>query len=53
MEARGTTVLVVDDDSDVALLCRLHLETAGYSVVVAEDGQRGLDAVQDLSLIHI
>ena len=47
MEASGTTVLVVDDDSDVALLCRLHLETAGYQVLVASDGQGGLDAVQD------
>ena len=36
-------VLVVDDDPDVALLCRLHLEDAGFAVVVASDGTSGVD----------
>lgn len=37
-------VLVVDDDVDVAELVRTVLTIAGYSVAVAVDGRRGLDA---------
>lgn len=36
------TVLVVDDEPDVRLLCRVTLEFAGYRVIEAEDGQVAL-----------
>ena len=41
------TVLVVDDDPDVALLCRLHLERHGFSVVSADDGRSALAAAKE------
>lgn len=36
------TVLVVDDDPDVALLCRLHLVRHGFSVISADDGESAI-----------
>ncbi len=38
-----STVLVVDDDDDVSLLCRLHLEQQGFAVVTAADGAAALE----------
>ena len=35
-------ILVVDDESKIVKLVRAYLEQAGYSVVVAEDGQTAL-----------
>jgi DNA-binding response OmpR family regulator len=35
-------VLIVDDEPDVLLLCRVNLEFEGYAVTTAEDGQEGL-----------
>ena len=35
-------VLVVDDEPDVLLLCRVNLEFEGYEVATASDGQSGL-----------
>lgn len=40
-----STVLVVDDDDDVRLLCRVNLEFEGYRVREAVDGRAALDAV--------
>jgi protein-histidine pros-kinase len=40
-------VLVVDDDPDVAMVCRLHLELAGFDVVVVGTGVEALDACRD------
>ncbi len=37
-----STILVVDDDADVSLLCRVHLEREGFEVVPATDGASGL-----------
>ncbi len=37
------TVLVVDDDPDVSLLCRLHLQDAGFDVIEADDGTSGVE----------
>jgi CheY-like chemotaxis protein len=37
-------VLVIDDEADVRLLYRVNLRHAGYEVLEAEDGQRGIDA---------
>jgi len=45
--ARGwDRVLVIDDDADIGRVLRRILETAGYEVVLSEDGLRGLAAAQ-------
>jgi two-component system, OmpR family, phosphate regulon response regulator PhoB len=36
-------VLVVDDEPDVLLLCRLNLEQRGHQVLEAPDGDEALD----------
>jgi DNA-binding response OmpR family regulator len=38
-----TTVLVVDDEAPIRLLCRVNLEAEGMSVLEAADGDKGLD----------
>jgi len=35
-------ILVVDDEPDVLLLCRVNLQHAGYDVMEASDGEQGL-----------
>jgi len=40
------TVLVVDDSSTMRILERDVLQTGGYEVVLAEDGLKGLEALQ-------
>src|ERR1700691_3490450 len=37
------TVLVVEDDASIALGLRINLEGEGYRVLLAEDGERGLE----------
>jgi DNA-binding response OmpR family regulator len=37
------TVLVVEDDASIALGLRINLESEGYRVLLAEDGERGLE----------
>lgn len=37
------TVLVVDDEPSIVTLLKFNLEQAGYNVLTAEDGQKGLD----------
>ena len=39
-----TTVLVIDDEAPIRLLCRVNLEAEGMSVLEAGDGPSGLDA---------
>jgi DNA-binding response OmpR family regulator len=39
-------VLVVDDEPDVLLLCRVNLEFEGYDVVEAHDGIEALEQVR-------
>jgi two-component system response regulator RpaA len=36
-------VLVIDDESDVLLLCRVNLELAGFEVIEASEGRSGMD----------
>ena len=36
-------VLVIDDEPDVLLLCRVNLEFEGHSVLEAPDGERGFE----------
>jgi DNA-binding response OmpR family regulator len=37
------TILVVDDEGNIVELVRLYLETEGYSVVTAADGEKALE----------
>jgi two-component system alkaline phosphatase synthesis response regulator PhoP len=38
-------VLVIDDEPDVLMLCRVNLELAGHEVVEASNGEDGLELV--------
>jgi len=38
-------VLVVDDEPDVAFLCRVNLEMEGYEVLTADDGRTAVEVV--------
>jgi DNA-binding response OmpR family regulator len=40
-------VLVIDDEPDVLLLCRVNLQHAGHEVLEAPDGERGLAVALD------
>ena len=40
-------VLVIDDEPDVLLLCRVNLQHAGHDVLEAPDGERGLAQAMD------
>jgi DNA-binding response OmpR family regulator len=40
-----TNILVVDDEPRYLALVQINLETAGYSVITAMDGQQAVDAV--------
>jgi DNA-binding response OmpR family regulator len=37
-------VLIIDDDRELMLAIALRLRAAGYDVITAQDGDRGLDA---------
>src|SRR5262249_28324007 len=45
---RTGIVLVVEDDRSSADLLRVYLEDAGYDVVVARDGEEGIDLARRL-----
>src|SRR5881275_1946477 len=45
--APAGTIVVVEDDRNIADLVELYLRQAGFRVVQAGDGQKGLDAVRD------
>lgn len=40
-------VLVIDDEADVLLLCRVNLEFEGHEVIEAADGERGFELARD------
>lgn len=40
------TVLVVDDEPDVLLLCRVNLEFEGYEVLEAADGEAAMELLR-------
>jgi DNA-binding response OmpR family regulator len=44
-----TTVLVIDDEAPIRLLCRVNLEAEGMPVLEAEDGPSGLEAARTAS----
>ena len=39
----GATILIVDDEPDVADLLKYHLQKAGYQILLAGDGARALE----------
>ena len=41
----AVSVLVVEDDRNIAELLQMYLEKEGYAVTVAEDGGKGLAGV--------
>jgi two-component system KDP operon response regulator KdpE len=43
----NTTILLIDDDSDLVMLLRLALQTDGYRILWAKDGVEGLQFVQN------
>ena len=53
----AATVLIVEDDGNIAQLLRLYLEKQGYAVVMAADGGEGLDKFRaigpDLVLLDV
>jgi DNA-binding response OmpR family regulator len=52
-----TTVLVIDDEAPIRLLCRVNLEAEGIDVLEAADGPTGLDtaraATPDVILLDV
>jgi DNA-binding response OmpR family regulator len=42
-----TTVLVIDDEAPIRLLCRVNLEAEGMTVLEAADGPTGLDRARE------
>ena len=44
-----TTVLVIDDEAPIRLLCRVNLEAEGMEVLEAADGPSGLERAKDTS----
>ena len=51
------TILVVDDEPDVLLLCKVNLEFEGYNVIEAHDGEEALRKIAsenpDLVLLDV
>jgi DNA-binding response OmpR family regulator len=42
-----TSVLVIDDEAPIRLLCRVNLEAEGMQVIEAADGPSGLDQARE------
>jgi two-component system, OmpR family, alkaline phosphatase synthesis response regulator PhoP len=42
-----TSVLVIDDEAPIRLLCRVNLEAEGMTVLEASDGPTGLEQARD------
>jgi two-component system phosphate regulon response regulator PhoB len=57
MAADATTVLVIDDEAPIRLLCRVNLEAEGMRVLEAADGASGLEqaraALPDVILLDV
>src|SRR3954465_8638648 len=43
----ATTVLVIDDEAPIRLLCRVNLEAEGMDVIEAPDGPSGVDKARE------
>ena len=46
-DARGKTVLVVDDEPDIQFYLKTILQNAGFDVMVASNGKQALDRVKE------
>ena len=46
MLAVMSTILIIEDEPDLAELVRFHLEQAGFAAEVAHSGREGLDAIR-------
>ena len=44
----ATSVLIVEDDRNIAELLQLYLEKEGYAVTVAADGGQGLSKFRSI-----
>ena len=44
-----TSVLVIDDEAPIRLLCRVNLEAEGMDVLEAADGPTGLEQAREHS----
>ncbi len=42
------TVLLVDDNKNIRLYCKQELESVGYRVLLAQDGEEALEVLADL-----
>jgi DNA-binding response OmpR family regulator len=42
-----TSVLIIDDEAPIRLLCRVNLEAEGMDVLEAPDGRAGLEAARE------
>lgn len=47
MSSHRTTVLCVDDSPDMLFICRRFLESRGYSVLTASNGEAALQTLKD------
>ena len=43
---QGKKILVVDDEPQLALAVKIRLQSRGYEVVIAHDGQQGLEMLE-------
>jgi len=54
---KRTTILIADDEAEIADLVALHLEKEGYRIIQAADGNEAIQAVQthpiDLAILDI
>ena len=44
------TVLIIEDDPNIADLLHLYLEKEGYATTIAADGGKGLEKFRELNL---
>jgi diguanylate cyclase (GGDEF)-like protein len=55
--SRGETILVVDDDPDIARFVEVNLSLQGFTVVVAHDGEQALELIEtaqpDLAVVDL
>ena len=46
MPSEGKKILVVDDEQQLALAVKIRLQSKGYQVITAPDGQRALELIE-------
>jgi len=44
-----TCILLIDDDEDMLMLCKMWLKKAGYSVITATSGAEGIELIKSSS----